>query len=691
MVDILYRPILFYFYPKQSSVLRIFRYSFLLSFLLIAACKPSKFVVKDGKTAVELKLYSQSLDFLLREFNAEKDPIKQQPKAFEIAESYRRFNDLANAEKWYQKCLDLNGESKALFMLAMMQKQQEKYAEAYKNFEKYQRISSGGFEGRTQANQCREAMEWKKEFSRVSVTNLSAINSPAADYALLPFKNNQFIFSSSRDESTGSGRDGWTGEKFGDLFVTEKKGNVFTSPSPFPVPINTAAHESSPAFSHDMKEVYFVRCKPDDQSNQFLHICYSAFNNEHWNEPVRLDLFPDTVNVRDPFLSADGKILIVSADAPGGFGGSDLYLFNKIDTGWSAPVNLGGSINTPGSERFPWMDDKYNLYFASNGLPGMGGLDIFKALRVKNTFKEPVNLKAPINSGADDFAFWIDKYKPLNETDTVLYSGYFSSSRSGGKGGDDLYRFEEKWINLYVLKGKILEKNYENPENPDSKVLGTKKLPKAKVDLKTPDDRGLFTAFSDTGGNFSFRLEAETDYKVAAGKNGYFNNNTFVSTKGKRSRDSTYIYLYAEIELDKIFPQKMIVIPNIYYDYDKATLRPESKLVLDSIMIFFKDNPDLTIEIGSHTDSRGGDEYNQKLSQARAQSVVDYLVEKLILKDRLIAKGYGETAPVNQCKNGVNCTEEEHQKNRRTTFRVASAKLNLESIEPEEIKVVPKE
>jgi outer membrane protein OmpA-like peptidoglycan-associated protein len=320
----------------------------------------------------------------------------------------------------------------------------------------------------------------------------------------------------------------------------------------------------------------------------------------------------------------------------------------------------------------------------------MGGLDIFKASKTKTGFKDPVNIRAPINSGYDDFAFRIDKYKPANEDDTVLLSGYLSSSRPGGKGGDDIYRFEEKWINIFVLRGKVVEKNFENPKDPKSTVLGLKNLPRAKVELKTAGGDVISATSSDTLGNFLFKLNAETDYKLTAIKNGYFSNNGFTSTKGKRNQDSTLINLYLQIELEKIFESVLLVIPNIYYDYDKATLRPESKLVLDSIMIFFKENPDLTIELGSHTDSRGSDAYNLKLSQARAQSAVDYLVEKGIPKDRLIAKGYGETMLVNKCSNGVECTEEEHQKNRRTTFRVASAKLNLESIEPEDIKVVPK-
>ena len=241
-----------------------------------------------------------------------------------------------------------------------------------------------------------------------------------------------------------------------------------------------------------------------------------------------------------------------------------------------------------------------------------------------------------------------------------------------------------------MLKGKTVEKNYENPENPDSKVLGIKSLPKAKVELKTTNDVVIATAISDTGGNFKFQLDAETDYKITAGKGGYFSNNAFASTKGKRNQDSTIIRLYTQIELEKVFTQKMIAIPNIYYDYDKATLRPESKLVLDSITIFFKENPDLKIELGSHTDSRGSDAYNLKLSQARAQSAVDYLISKNVPAETLTAKGYGETKLVNGCSNGVNCSEEEHQKNRRTTFRVISAKLNLESIEPENIIVDPK-
>jgi outer membrane protein OmpA-like peptidoglycan-associated protein/tetratricopeptide (TPR) repeat protein len=656
----------------------------------IHACKPLPFVVKDGNTARELLLYNQSIDFLVKEYNAERDPNLQLQKAVQIADSYRMFGDYANAEKWYKQAVDLNGNAEAVFQLAMMQKQQEKYEEAIRNFELNQRMSNGGFEGRKQALQCREALEWKKAFTKIRVQNLSSLNSAGSDYLLDAYKDGKYAITSMREDASGAGRDGWTGQKFSDIYLTDRKDNAFSAPVNFGTPINTNAHESSPVFTNGEKEMYFIRCGESKAANQYCHLFYTAFNNEHWNEPVRVDIFPDTVNVYDPVISKDGKMMIVAADAPGGQGGTDLYMLSKADTGWSAPLNLGGTINTPGSERYPWLDEKGNLYFSSNGWPGMGGLDIFKALKLKTGYKEPVNLRYPINSGADDFGYRLDKDRPSNDQDTVLSSGFFTSNRAGGKGGDDIYRYEEKWINIYVLKGRVVERQYEDTTNPDSKVLGMIPVRKPRVDLKLANDKVLNGLFADAEGNFTFRLSAETDYKLTARKNGYFNKNEYVTTKGKRNQDSTYIYVYAEIELERIFPEKMIVIPNIYYDYDKATLRPESKLVLDTVFIFFQENPDLTVEIGSHTDSRGSDAYNIKLSQARAQSVVDYLVGKGIPAERLVAKGYGETVPVNGCTNGVKCTEEEHQKNRRTTFRVVSAKLNLNSIEPEDIKVDPK-
>lgn len=646
-------------------------------------------MVKDGGTARNLLLYSNSIDFLLKEYSNEKDPLKQQPIAFQLGDSYKQFNDYANAEKWFKQSLDLNGGEKSLLELAFAQKQQEKYELAYKNFERYQQISGTAFTGKQQANQCRDAIEWKKSFTKIQVRNLDALNTPDNDYGLEFYKSYQFTLTSSRDEALGTLRDGWTGQKCSDIFSVEKKDNNFSVVQNFGTPVNSNFQESSPTYSKDFKEMYFVRCAQSDKNNEYCHVYYSAFNNEKWSEPVNLGLFADTINVYDPYLSRDGKFLLVSADAPDNFGKTDLYILMKADSGWGEPQNLGGAINTPASERFPWIDEKGNLFFSSGGLPGMGGLDIFKSTKTKAGYKDPQNLRYPINSGADDFGFRIDKYKPANSEDTILYSGYFSSNRTGGKGGDDIYRFEEKWINYFLLKGIAYEAVYENPDNADSKIIGRKELKGAKIELKKTDETVVASAVSDSTGNFKFQLEPKTAYKILGSKNGYLSNSNSIAPLLPH-QDSTLIITYAEVTLNKIFPQKLISIPNIYYDYDRATLRHESKIVLDSILIFFKENPDLTIEIGSHTDSRGSDTYNIKLSQARAQSVVDYLIEKGIAAEKLKAKGYGETSPVNNCTNGAKCSEDEFQKNRRTTFRVISAKLNLESVEPNDIRVDPK-
>jgi peptidoglycan-associated lipoprotein len=656
----------------------------------LPACKSKKFVLKDGKTAYDLKLYNQGMEFMIRDFEAEKDFTRKQERAMQIADSYRRNNELANAEAWYKKAVELNAGEQAIYMQGQMQKMQEKYADAIKTFEAYQKQSSG-LEGSRQVRQIKEAQDWKNAFTRIQTRPLDKLNTPANDMGLTQFKANQMVFTSSRGEATGDNKDGWTGNDFFDLFVTEKKGNDFSAPQNFSPQLNTAYHESFASFTPQFTEVYFTRCSEDQsKTNQYCHIYYSAFNLGAWSEPIKLELFPDSFNVTDPYITKDGKILLVASDAANGFGGLDLYQFNRTDDGWGLPNNLSGTVNTPGNERSPWLDDKGNLYFASSGLPGMGGLDIFKANKTKISWRDPVNLKYPINSGGDDYAFWIDKYKPNNGDDTILYSGYLTSSRPGGKGGDDIYRFEEKWINLYVLKGRVVEKEYENPENPDSRILGLKPLPKAKVDLKDSRDSLIATVFADTAGRFTFKLDKDRDYKVTGLKNGYFNRTELTTTRGLKSQDSTLITVNVQVELEKIFPTKMLVIPNIYYDYDKSTLRPESMAVLDSITVFFKENPDLTVELGSHTDSRGSDEYNLKLSQARAQSAVDYLISKGVPAETLKAKGYGETLPVNQCTNGAKCSEEEFQLNRRTTFKILSAKINLESIEPEEIRVDPK-
>ncbi|MCW3125961.1 MAG: hypothetical protein JWO03_1619 [Bacteroidetes bacterium] len=660
--------------------------------LLLAGCKAPQMAL-DGQTAYNLKEYTVSTELLQKEFSAEKDPQKKKEKAWEIAESYRHYNNITAASEWYKKGADL-GDVQALYKLGKMQMMNEQYEEANKTFDKYSGIDNTSHAlGIREQRNIKNALDWKKEIGRTQVTNLSSINTPQSDFCPILYKG-RLVFSSSRDDATGDMKNIWTGEKSADIYISDLTAGA--KADKFSPAIDSKDYEGTCTFSKDGNEMYFTRCgvfdnddnKNKPTANAFCHIYYSRFNNGAWSDPENIKLFADTINVGHPALSKDGKILFVSSDIKAGFGGKDLYYFTKTDSGWSGASNAGSAINTSGDEMFPWLDDRNNLYFASDGLPGMGGLDIFKAVKGKTVWKEATNLRSPINSGGDDYGLIVDKYKPHDVNDSVLFSGYLTSTRPGGKGEDDIYRFEEKWLNFFTLKGKTLAKKYEDPENPDSKMTGIFPLPGVRVELKDPrTDSVIGSVLSDKGGNYTFKLESETDYKVTGSKYDYFNKNEMVTTKGKRSQDSMNIIIRQDIELEKIFKQKMIVIPNIYYDYDKASLRPESKVILDSVLSFFKDNKDLVIEIGSHTDSRGSDAYNLKLSQARAQSVVDYLVEKGIARERLIATGYGETKLVNKCANGVECTEEEHVRNRRTTFRIAGSHQQIESVEPADVPV----
>ncbi|MFN8277761.1 MAG: OmpA family protein [Chitinophagales bacterium] len=671
--------------------------TFLLIVIGLSGCKTAS-LTRSGQQSYDLKEYHTAAASLQKEFSQAKDATARRQLALTIADAYRKFNDVGNAAIWYKKAIE-DGEEQAWLLLGKMQMMSDDDSAAIQSFNRFGAIdASSKLLAQREIRNAQNALQWRQAFTRFEVQPVQEVNTPKSDYAPVVFRNG-IVFSSSNDNATGNFVNEWTGEKQADLYYSEKQNNRLSTPANFSSILNTAAYEGTCSFSKDGNEIYFTRCqgvdetdkKAKDLKNQFCHVYYSKFANGGWADAEPLNLFPDTVNVGQPALSRDGKTLYVSSDMRAGFGGHDLYYFTKTDSGWAGPANAGNVVNSAGDEMYPWLDDRGNLYFASNGLPGMGGLDIFKAIRSKSGWKEAVNLRAPINSGGDDFGYCIEKYKPLHEDDSILTAGYFSSSRVGGKGKDDIYHFEEKWRNIFQLKGKVLTKQFEDPSNPDSKVLGLQPVKAARVELKVPStDAVIASVLTDGGGNFSFPLEKETDYKLTANGYGYFAKSETASTRGKRNQDSTLITIYKEIELDKIFPKREIVIPNIYYDYDKATLRDESKVVLDSILVFFNENKDLTIELGSHTDSRGSDAYNLKLSQARAQSAVDYLISKGVAQDRLVAVGYGETKPVNNCINGAKCTEEEFQKNRRTTFRITGSKQKIESVEPENITVDPK-
>jgi len=411
--------------------------------------------------------------------------------------------------------------------------------------------------------------------------------------------------------------------------------------------------------------MYFTRCEAGKRERKGCEIMVTKRTGDKWSEPKNIGILPDSVVAAHPALSPDGLTMYFVSDIPGGFGKKDIWKSTRTRVGdnWSKPVNLGPEINTPGDELFPYVRKDGTLYFSSDGHIGMGGMDIFSAKQQPDGSWLVQNMKAPINSNADDFgiAFEDDAEK-----------GMFSSTRKG-RGNDDLYSFE-----LPPLKFNVT--GLVKDEKTGAVITGS------LVQLIASDGSNL-QAETGSAGDFKFALKANVDYIFLASKRGYLNGKEKETTKGQdKSREFMVTILLTAID-------KPIELPNILYDFGKWDLRPESMVSLDKLIETLLDNPNVTIELMSHTDSRDTEEYNQQLSQKRAQSVVQYLIDKGIAPERLLAKGYGESTPkvVDQdiakqnpfLKAGATLTEQyinslandeqreiAHQINRRTEFRV---------------------
>ncbi|TVR76381.1 MAG: hypothetical protein EA412_13740 [Chitinophagaceae bacterium] len=676
-------------FKKNSTI-----YFFLIAAFLSACTTTSE--ITDPNIAFDRKMYSIAAPLYVQEYREKEVPAQRAEAAFKAAESYRLANNSESAERWYERAIELDYRDPIVYYkYGQSLKANEKYQQAISAFEKYGReepFSRGKANREIAAS--RNAMEWKRARQTIDVFNFEPLNSPYHEFAPVLYRRGALVFTSSRPDATGEDVYGWTGEQYMDIFISEKDRNgVFQEARQFSEITSSGFNDGTPAFNRDFTLMYFVRCGSQELITDYCYIYESRIGpNGEWMAPYRLDLFEDSVNTGTPFISNDGNMLIFSSDAPGGFGGKDLYYAYRTGTGWSNPINLGNEINTEGDELFPYVAPDGTLYFSSNGHPGMGGLDIFSAEPTGDSWTNVQNMKYPINSGGDDFGLIVDQAEPKGVNDPVRMSGYFTSARSGGKGGDDIYRFVKRNENLFVLEGIVKTAVYENPEDPSSEITGYEPIEGAEVQLRKIERTGQ-TDIGDSivgeDGTFRFELEKETAYSVMGSKEGFFNRSETVTTRGKKDLENVTVTVYVELILDRIFRDREIVIPNIYYDFDASTLREESLAVLDTLSMMLEENPNIQLEIGSHTDSRGSVSYNQRLSLERARSVVRYLVENGIQQERLLAKGYGESNLVNHCKPGVECTEEEHQENRRTTFRVISDDFILESVQPSDIRVDP--
>lgn len=634
--------------------------------------------IRDGETGFERKQYAHALPFFLKDLEKARSRVEKARIAFKIAECYRFMHQPGQALPYYEQAWSGQAGVQALKGKAFSLKMLERYPEAIAAFDQLGEEIGSSYEYRREIEACEWAQKQLDAF-RPGLYALESLpfNSRYADFAAFPAKEGHLYFSTDRPGPDVKTRYGWTGHGFSRIVSGRPdQSGIQNGPAPFlPIDMSTPIHEGVIHLASD-STIYFTRCGDGDGgSDRYCRIWTMILKDGTWSSGEVLPFCTGDFNYGHARTSSDGQFLIFSSDDPMGLGGYDLYMAMRTSSGWSDPVMLPPAINTPGNEMFPWWQGD-TLYFASDHHKGMGGLDIFRSFRLGlRSWTQPENLGPPFNSGADDFGFiWLP-----GASQDHLRTGIFTSSRSGGKGGEDIWMIKEKEMpppvetpsiqptdTVIALHIYVVTRLYQDPEDPNSPVLGRNQLPDAKVRI-LPWDTVMTSLIQ---GPLIVAVEPGEFYRIEAEREGYLSSfQTFdardISTTGTVSRQ-----LYElEIVLDRKFVGLEIILENIYYDYDRWEIRPDAEPTLRRLASLMEANPDIEVELGSHTDCRGSESYNMDLSQKRAQSAVDYLIGLGIPSGRLRARGFGESRPAVDCPCN-RCTESQHQTNRRTTFRI---------------------
>ena len=538
--------------------------------------------------------------------------------AFRLGECYRHLNMAANASGAYRNALRYNyPDSMALLYLAQSQHMEGKYSDAIKNYEAFLEKVPRSTLARDGLRGSQNAARIKANPTRYKVAAAKLFNSRRADFCPMFFDaaHDVLYFTSSTEKSKGTTKSEITGTKNSDIYFSKKnEKGVWQRPEAVDGELNTDFDEGITSFSPDGTTMYLAKARREENSSTSVEIFTSQRSEAKWSVPVKLEITADTLSAYgDPAVSPDGTWLYFSSDMPGGQGGKDLWRINLKERVGSLE-NLGDVINTPGDERFPYVRSDSVLYFSSNGHAGMGGLDIYRATLTPSGGWNVENMGWPMNSSYDDFGITFGDGE----------SGFFSSNRNDARGYDHIYSFVKPELKI-TISGYVLDRDEEPVPNAVIRIVG--------------DDGSNQKAIGKTDGTFQFNLQRGVKYVMMAGAKGYMNGKQeFVSDMAEEDAEYAVDFILAAMT-------KPQVIENIFYDFDKASLRPESKAALDSMVMILNDNPQIVIEMASHTDRWGNDNYNLKLSNRRAQSVVDYLIAAGIDPSRLRPKGYGETRP----------------------------------------------
>ncbi len=647
---------------------------FLLIVSSLYSCKSAK--LSDAEEKQRIGEYYEAAA-IYRKVYTKTSPKKRDLRgyiAYRMAECNRLINNTAKATSAYMNAIRYDYPDSTVYLrMGQMLQKTGRYPEAIKNYDIYMEndpcnlLAINGIQG------CELAPGWKKNPTRYEVRRMDKFNSRRGEFSpmLAGDKYDQLYFASSRSKDKDAKVSAITGQNNNNLFlVKQDEKGAWLAPVELEDEVNTEYDEGTPSFSPDGNTMYYTYCAQDPEGPRTAEIYISTRSSAKWGKGTRATIVKDSVTaLGHPSISPDGKYLYFVSDAVGGFGGKDIFRARVAGNDFGPMENLGEEINTPGDEMFPYVRDSVTLYFASNGHPGMGGLDLFKATQDSTGKWKVENLGAPINSMADDFGI---TFAGKEER------GFFCSNRNDARGYDHIYSFERPTITIFI-EGIVNDVDEYPIEDATVRIVG-----KDGLNVKVPVKKD---------GTYRVELERDIRYVMMASARGYLNQNYELHT-GPEEKNETYI---VDFFLSPI--SKPVVIDNIFYDFDKATLRPESKKALDEMIKMLNDNPNVTIELGAHTDRKGTDQYNERLAQRRAQSVVDYLIAGGIEAARLEAKGYGESVPktINKkmakqfdfLKEGDVLTEEfilalppEQQEiadqiNRRTEFKVLRTNYNL--------------
>lgn len=589
--------------------------------LLLTSCGVSR-TLRKAEQSLDRGEYFDAASYFKKAYPKvpSKDRKKRGEVAFSMAECFRAINYTIQAKGAYMNAIRYKyPDSIAHFHLAEMLLKNKEYKAAAKEFQTYLTYRPNDSLAMAGLLSCELGQEWKDQPTRYVVKRAKEFDSRRSDYSPMYAGDDADViyFTSTRNEAKGNDLNGITGVKSADVFFAKKddKGK-WQKPTPVEGEVNSEFEDGACAFAPDAKTMYFTRCRTSPNTDVYAEIYASQRTGASWGTPQKCVIMNDTLSsVAHPAVSPKGDFLYFVSDMPGGYGGLDIWRINFTRDGFGYVDNLGPDINTAGNEMFPTFGPDGALYFSSNGHPGMGGLDLFKATPKASGGWSIENLKAPVNSNGDDFGMTFEAGK---------HKGYFASNRNDARGWDHIYSFELPQINYSVI-GWVYDK--EGDPLPDSQVT------------IVGNDGTYLKADVRRDGSFTQKLNPDCKYVMLASCRGFLNNKQELVT------DTIKQNMEYELEFPLSSITRPVLIENIFYEFDRADLTPESTEALNELIRLLSDNPNVTIELGAHCDYRGNDAYNMRLSQRRAESVVRYLIAGGIDKDRLTAQGYGEEQP----------------------------------------------